>query len=450
MKIRHAALLGLAFAASPALAQPSAYAQQWSVQAETPGAYAITLTPEIYQQIQRDDLGDMAAFNRDGEELAFGPLAPLLSAAEPQWRDAHWFILPAASTDHGGSPMLQVNRAADGAISLRAEVAEPGTAAATGDLLIDTGIRPQDNTRLHAIAFEFAANAADFSVELSIDASDDLENWRIGVARASLLRVRQGEQTLQRRQIEWSGARARYLRLYRKNGSAADLPLSGIQVSTLPRNASDPRPSQTLTVESSGRDGDAYVYRLPARIPVERINLHLPQDNAVAEAHIASREDGRQAWRWRGNLVAFRLRADGVALDNEPLSLIGPRDREWRVTTDAHLLAPPVLEFAYRPERWLLLTQGPAPYVIGAGSSTARREPQPLAALLAPVRAKYGQDWQPTPAALGAPVTAAGDAALRPSTRERWSNLALWTVLIAAAMGIGAMVLHLLREARKT
>lgn len=53
------ALLTLAVAALPALAQPSAYAQQWPVQADTPGAYAINLTPALYQLIQRSDLGDM-------------------------------------------------------------------------------------------------------------------------------------------------------------------------------------------------------------------------------------------------------------------------------------------------------------------------------------------------------------------------------------------------------
>lgn len=388
----------------------------------------------------------MAAFNSSGEQLAFGPLAPLLTAAEPQWRAARWFILPPSSPEVGGNPMLQVNRAADGAISLRAEVVESDATVAGGDLLIDTGIRPEDDTRLHALAFDFAADAADFSAEFRIDASDDLQSWQTAITHASLLRVRQGDQILQRCQIEWPGMHARYLRLHRSNSSAAALPLTGVQMSTLPRGTADPGPSQTLTLESSDRDGDAYLYRLPARIPVERLNLRLAQDNTVAEMHIASREDGKQAWRWRGTLVAFRLRADGVTLDNDPLRLSGPRDREWRVSSDAHMLAPPVLEFAYRPERWLLLTQGSAPYVIAAGSAKAQRNPQPLAALLASLRAKYGQNWQPVSAALGEPITAAGDAALLPSPRERWSNIALWAVLIAAALGIAAMVLRLLRE----
>lgn len=444
MSLRVLGFVVAAMATTPVLAQADAYARHWPVQVDAPGVYAIELTPALYRQVQRADLGDLAAFNRTGEALAFGPLAPASPRAQPQWRDASWFVLPTPAVGASDDLNLHVLRAADGAIRLRADLGAGESVPGTGDVLIDTGIDPEQRPRLQALSLEFAASAADFSAQLQVDASDDLSDWRLSVARASVLRVRQGGQTLQRRRIDLPGTIARYLRL--RSTTPGRLPLTGVQVATLTQHTPYPRPDQVLAAESAGRDGDAWLYRLPARIPATQVNLRLTQDNAVVRAELSSREHAQARWQPRGVLLAFRLRAAELTLDHEPLALNPTREREWRLTTDIALETPPVLEFAYQPERWLLLTQGAAPYVIAAGSSRAGRDAAPLSALLAPLRSKYGDDWQPPLAALGAPVLAAGSAALAPSAKERWSDRALWLLLIGAALAIGWMVVRLLRE----
>lgn len=436
-----------AFAAAPALAQADTYARHWPVRGDAPGVYAIELSADIYQQVQRADLGDLAAFNAAGETLAFGPMATVAAAAQPQWRDAVWFTLPTPSAATIDNVRLQVNRSADGAVSLRTDLDAAGTAALSDDLLVDTGIAPGDRLRVQMLALEFAPTAADVSAELRIDSSDDLTAWQLRVPQASVLRLRHGDQVLQRRTIDLYGGSARYLRVHRLDAGGA-LPLTALRIGTLPTDAPAPPALRTLPGEAIGRDGDAWLYRLPARIPATRINLRLAQDNAVARADIASREDAHQRWRPRGSLTAFRLRGEGVDLDNEPLLIDSSRDREWRVSTDTPLAKPPALEFTYRPEHWWLLTQGMAPYAIAAGSTRSHRDAPPLAALLAPIRAKYGNDWQPPLATLGDPVIAAGNAAIEISASERWSDRALWLLLIGAALTIGWMVVRLLRERR--
>jgi hypothetical protein len=118
---------------------------------------------------------------------------------------------------------------------------------------------------------------------------------------------------------------------------------------------------------------------------------------------------------------------------------------EWRIESSTELARTPVLELGYRPERWLLLTHGKAPYLVAAGSNTVRGGEFPLDILLGQVRAKFGHDWQPTPAALGAMQVAGGEAALTaydPETKRTWI---LWAVLLIAAVAIIGMVLRLLK-----
>ena len=121
------------------------------------------------------------------------------------------------------------------------------------------------------------------------------------------------------------------------------------------------------------------------------------------------------------------------------------RRREWRIEPSIDLVRTPVLQFSYRPESWLLLTRGRPPFVIAAGSSTVRRGEFPLDALVMQVRARYGKDWQPAPASLGAMQMAGGEAALSaftPGHRRAWL---LWAVLVLGALAIVVMVLRLLR-----
>ena len=139
-------------------------------------------------------------------------------------------------------------------------------------------------------------------------------------------------------------------------------------------------------------------------MPVERLNVALADDNAIASFSVSVREPGQRNWNYQGQLDAFRLRAAGVQLDNEPMDIAPTRELEWRIESTADLARAPVLELYFRPERWLLLTHGNAPFMVAAGSNTQRGGEFPLEALLGQVRAKFGRDWQPPAAPLGAMV----------------------------------------------
>ena len=46
----------------------------------------------------------------------------------------------------------------------------------------------------------------------------------------------------------------------------------------------------------------------------------------------------------------------------------GTRRREWRIEPSVALSRVPELRMDYRPEAWLLLTHGRAPFVVAAGT----------------------------------------------------------------------------------
>jgi hypothetical protein len=97
----------------------------------------------------------------------------------------------------------------------------------------------------------------------------------------------------------------------------------------------------------------------------------------------------------------------------------------------------------------LLLTHGPAPYYLVAGSMKAARDQYPLDILITQVKQTKGQDWKPTEVALGQAGKVISDMEAVGRTPTDWKNIILWTVLLLGAGGVILMVLKLLSQPEK-
>lgn len=450
-------MLSLLLASTALASEPDDFARQWPVlghcgpgavviapedakPVQCAGAFAVALDESVYRVVTRADLGDIVAFNADDEPLAFGPMPAAYGPPPATWRESPWFALPNPDPSQPADLHLHVSRSTAGDLQLDATLRH-GPEQSITDYLVDVRA-PQRS--VEAIEFELTMNAPDFSSQVRVDASDDLQNWRLLVDAATVAQLRQGGQALVRRQVEFVPTSARYLRIQVVDG-AKGLPLRGVRLLLQPATAArEIHKRSSIKAEFIRRDGRAFVYRLPARVPVERVNILLGDNNAVANFSISAREVDARDWAYMGQLTAFRLVGAGIGLDNEAMPVASSRMQEWRIESSVDLAQTPQLEFDYRPETWLLLTHGKPPFKVAAGSSSMRRGEFPLEALVGQVRAKYGRDWLPSEASLGAMQTAGGDAALTAFDPQRKRAWLLWAVLLIAAVAIIAMVVRLL------
>jgi len=299
-----------------------------------------------------------------------------------------------------------------------------------------------DRLTVDALELEFTPAAAAFSTEVDVEASDDLQRWRQVATGAPVALLRQGAETLTRRRIDLAAGPATYLRVRARDEQLA----AAVATVTVRRrtagHVAQPRWTDATFVR---REPGAFVYRLPARVLVEQVEIRPRAENAVARFVVESREEASAPWQAQGELTAFRLKGAGLELSNDPLALSFTRDREWRLVSQALPPEPPRLRVAWAPERWLVLTRGPAPYALVAGSSSARREAFSLEALVAQVRARYGAEWQPPAVTLGLQEVSGGERARTPAAPERSLTYALWGVLVLGAAAVIFMVLRLLR-----
>jgi hypothetical protein len=458
-----------ALAVLPAASAPAAedWAYAWTI--ETPAGSAaaqVELTPEVYAAATAADLHDVAVVDAAGEPVPTAFYRPPVATSVEALVDPPVFALPrpaqAGAVADNEAIRLQIERGSDG--RLRRIDANLSPAAGGGTVAAD--VRTDLLLDASAIHDAFAAlrldwdDGADTTAQFAVDGSEDLQQWRTLVARATVLRLTQNGNRLDRHEIPLERAHAAYLRLRRLDDGPALAGLATRLRTTAPSSAAHAtRQWLTATFAASepvpaqpGREPrpDAFRYQLPAPLAIEAVKLELADDNSLARVRLASarRSGDAEQWSPRAEFVAFRLRQGDALIGNDEITVAHAAPaRDWRIEPATPVAHAPVLSVAYRPDRLAFLAQGTGPYRLVAGSAHARRGDYPVDAALASLRAGQGKDWQPPLATLGARSTLAGETAriAAPAPRD-WKSWLLWAVLVGAAVVIAGMAAGLLRE----
>lgn len=407
----------------------------------TPGAayYAITLNEDVYAHAREASLADLRVLNGDGEPVPFTIEVPRDPA--PQARtlhDVHWFATPVDDAQKPG--VASVVLGADGV--LRATGVQPAQASVRA-WLVDLS-QLQDRKAATVTALIVALPAAEFQSGVSVQASDDLQHWS-PVAQATLFRLSNQGSTLVQDRIEFTGLRAKYLRLTWQgkppmpDAVRAEL-AAGAPVA--PADSAIQWRSGLAPVQTPAA-GD-YQFDTGGVFPVERVKIRLPQANTVAQATLYARTDVQAPWRPITSARLFRLAGAGGKdeQENAPITVPATGERYWRLQVDMRSgglgAGAPQLAVGWRPATVTYAARGSVPFTL-AVAEAARGAPVARADLLA------GASPAVAPAQLGAMSESPADALKAEPPGGRTRQWVLWGALLAAVAVLGGMAWRLFR-----
>ncbi|HWV39860.1 MAG TPA: DUF3999 family protein [Vulgatibacter sp.] len=333
--------------ATPALAgELEDYAFGWPLQLEGEGGvWRFELTPEVYAVIQDEGLGDVEIFDAKGAPVAMGPYR--LPPEPPPPERVQLPVFPIRRSAAGEALDLRVQVARGDDRSIRSVAAQVGAdSAAVEDFLLDASrvetaveklfIQPPDG--IHAL-----------QARIAVDASDDLDRWRIVQPSATVLFRHAGQDGPGHLHVDLPPTRAPYLRLRSLAGS------------------------------------------LPAGFAVEA-QIARPADRPMRR-WVEARSEGRDGrWISRGSFVLVGAEHDAEeAGQGEAEVSAGPRARRWRIEATPPLREVPALRLALDADAFAFLPQGAPPFLLAAGSAPTRRS-APLAGHLALRLLREGAD----------------------------------------------------------
>jgi hypothetical protein len=404
----------------------------------------LNLPDAVYQHVVTDDASDLAVFNADGtavpHALCTAPtsLPPTISQESlPVYRLQD---IKAATTD---GTRVEVQTPAGAQISVEGATRDRYEARTSAYVIDARGIGDE----LRSMQFDWSSPDDASEARVSIQASEDLDQWRTLVASSTLLSVTSGDQQLRRHRVAIPQAHYRYLRVERVD-RGPPLQIDGVIAERVtPAPIIEPmwffaNPTTSTPAELT--------FDAARRAPIAYARLALSQDNTSLRVAIESRNDEKAVWRtqWSGEVYSIQTQSERKV--SPPAEFAQTSDRYWRVrlTNDGEVFAQtPSLELGYRPSRLRFLAQGEAPYTLAFGSRRAPVRPaRRCDALLAGLK-QDDLDQNIGEALTGLPRVLGGEDALRPIPKKTpMRQIVLWSVLVLGVAALVGMALSLLRR----
>lgn len=426
----------LAILAAPALAdEPANYRHLMPLLPQHEGGqHRLVLPAEVYLHAGQAGLADLRIFNASRESLPFAFSAePADPPPQPAQQILNWFALPGSDT-RDEDVRLTVRLQPDGALTATRE--RTPRPAQVKRYLIDASQLKQP---VQALEINAAGTPDDTLHHLTLEASDDLKNWRTLTNHAPWLDLHSDSSQLTLKRVEFAPLRSKYFRL-----SWEDAPVPVKQV--VAETAADEAPAHYLQHTLTIRQRDTsrnYEFELPPALCLERLRLILPQPDSIAPVSILARQAEDRPWQTVASATFYRISRDGSELTSPAHALPGIRARYWRIHLDHAANTPPAtlqLEIGWRSHQLVFLASGSAPYTLAFGNNKARSASLPLTTLLPDYRA--GDELKLPLATTGALVsheTVGGDSSADKLQDMEWKSLLLWTILIAGVALLGWM-----------
>ena len=435
--------LGLLVASSVALAQaPDEFRGTAVVTVSgNEGLHRVELPFEAYR-LARRGLPDLRFFNGRGEALpfAFAAAAP----TEPPAREAvavPLFPVRSAPGAPEGDVRLDVRAARDGTlIALRPKPTAPAAARTTAWVADASAVKEP----IGSVVVEWERKPGTEVARVSLEASEDLKSWQ-PLASGQVVDLHHDGRALSQPRLEFGAQKVKYLRVSSRTDGFA---LTGLRVE---RTRSVPEaPRQLVTVGGAAlNEPGRFAYDLQAAVPVDRVQVLLPQTNTVAPVQLYAREDEKSEWRSVTSATFYRLTRGGEELKSEPVVVPSYAARYWRVDIDPKSGlgdAAPRLEARWTPAHVVFASRGEGPYRVAFGHPDTKPAALPVATLIPGY--ERGAEWK-VPAAKVEPVREM--ASTEPSWRAIWRGVngrkvTLWAVLAGGVLLLGFMAWRLNRQ----
>jgi hypothetical protein len=401
-------------------------------------AYRVELPLAVYQKVVHPDLSDIRVFNGSGEQVPFAIERP--SAASVTNAAVPLALFPLKDDSSATLDALRVTIASGkNAINLQAAAQVPPEGH-IGTYLVDGHALEGP---VAALQLQWPEEAPDFAGRMRVESSGNLSDWQVVAAVAPVANLHADTSRLIERRLEFAPTRARYWRLTWV-GAVAPFVLTSLLGEPAKLNGESRHASLTVSATDSKQAPGEFAYSLHARVPVDRVNLELPEPNTVVEVELLSREKALGPWRMVRAAGFYRLKSAGGELRNGAVAVPVNTDANWLLRTDPRRgglgKVAPRLQVEWVPHELVFVARGSAPFYVAYGS------------VAVDTAAAVSLNFLPknlsiVSGSLSEPQTLGGEEHLKlPPAPYAWKAAVLWVVLIAGAGLLAWMAFRLSRD----
>lgn len=461
---------GSALAEEPPPLTPSDFAHGRQLELARPGALqSALLDRHVYAGSVESGLADLRVFNRAGEPVPHA----IRSLITPEDDAPRRVVLPLFRLEASAPAPTRAIESGPGLYEIDAEIDASGAIVrvrpAPQSVMQDAsppGAEPPappsgyllDASQLErgivALELSLAADGAEFVTRLRVEGSDDLAHFRRLTKRAAVARLAQAGHRIERTRIELPSSHDDYIRISWPKGQHP-IALTAVRAELDREPAPPPRQHAEIAGRPIQDEPGAHLFDLGGALPIDRIQLALPQRNSLAEIELYSGNAEGGPWMRRHQSLVYSLEApdaSGEVLRNPPIPWPVRRHRYFKLVVSPKGgglgAGTPLLEVAWRPEQLIFIARGEAPFTLAYGRAGAPGTRFAASNLLATTGTRPAE-LPPATAHAGPPMRLGSDALLEPPAEPiPMRTLALWVLLLAVVAVVAVLSLRLLGEMR--
>lgn len=407
--------------------------------------YRVDVPVAMHLAAAHGDLRDLRIFDAQGQAQAYH-----LGAGAEQYRETRREVAVArfplyAKRNSQEIPEVRIRRAEGGTL---VEVApqtrqDPQAQQLRGWLLDASGV--QDS--LQQLVLDWEEEEGEGFQQFSIEASDDLQNWRAW-GTGQVARLEFAEERILQAEVELPGLKARYLRLLWLEPRQAPALRSATLISV--RGDHHAAPLNWSEPFAAGRTGDGeLLWELPLALPLEKVRIEPVERGTLAPVRLSGRADVSLPWHALASGVLYHLPEQGVERLNDELTLPGLPVRQLSMRVDPRgggLGSEPRLRVALPAAQVVFLARGTPPYTLATGNPRLQDQSLPLGTLRP--RQASGADF--AVARVEGALRFAGSATPSDGATAAGGieakRIGLWVVLLS---GVGLLLMMSLKMLRK-
>ena len=456
------ALAGSVHAAAPNAVPdaPALYSHAIPVQFQGRGSLVqLRLPKDVYLHARSNTLDDVRVFDSQGRPVPFAlTMPPAQRDVRRRTTPAKVFALGANAMATAGTVTIRTNP--DGTLlSVESRAGKPGTNAGLGGLLLDMGADAHRQPMFNALVFTAPPGVMNYSAQVTIEASDDLQDWRsVGEGHLDWLSNSTSD-TLANNRIAFEPHRMRYVRLRWLEGEPRVFGAIAAEREVV--DAAAAAPDTMLVQAQPGEFPGDLVYPVGRAVPLRMIGMRLPDTGTVLPSEIgryvevphvpgAARTAGAQRWQFAPLIrtTFYNILQDGSVrtpadLAIEPISV----DR-LVVRPLTPLASKPALQIGWLPATLIFAAREAGPYTLAVG--------RPQAASAAAALADVAPGYRPAEllkleAAVAGPAVAQHTAqeqsdAARAGLSATARTAVLWGVLLLGVAVLAFLSWRMMRQ----
>ena len=414
--------------------------------------YELEIPEIVYQNVSRDDLGDIRVLNSEGSVVPHGiRYLATEKTSKIKSKSVTYFPLYESEGTVSGSLHLNIQRSSSGeVVDIQSDSTEHNANQRLIGYLLDLREWKQ---AVETLKFSWKAEEGiSFIRKLELSVSDDLSNWKPVSQDNTLVNLSYQKNILIEDTLKLSISSAKYLRVIYADNKPG-LEINNITVSNTQsslKNKINWKKSVVSQQDDSEKTKEGvYFFKHELKTTLNKLRVKLPENNTVVKVNVLSRVNKDNTWRHRGSAVLYRLSVDGINIHHTDISVSSTRDTQWKLQIDQQGgglgSGLPEIYLAWQPQQLVFVARGQAPYTLVWGSARVPPVTQDASKILVGVNQKNSMSMLANAIWLENTVSNVNLMSLETANKPvNWSKWFLWAVLVIAALLLIWMAVRLM------